>query len=271
MDDYSSDSSCSNPSPAGRDLYTPEYRVFPTRGTACQGFHRPWPLKWSSVFTHLRYPQDYWKKSCLLVSLVDESDHGQYSYGLSRRSIGICIYLVPGADSHLCPSPLPQFLPWRCCFWLWNDWVLMDFLSSLAGRWWRHFCMPFSALSSGKCWSWGKLYTSCVDRESITTTVCQLTDRFCQWMAKTYKQADHKTKETTVTKHNLFLGCVEIPFGQVTPDKLVSFLESEKSQSPQVGMWYALIRACVSTKNSGTEWHWNSTACSLKLEYIQLY
>jgi len=49
-----------NPSPAGRDLYTPEYRVFPTRVQLGLGFHRPWlPQRLSAFTSHLRYPQDY--------------------------------------------------------------------------------------------------------------------------------------------------------------------------------------------------------------------
>jgi len=87
--------------------------------------------------------------------------------------------------------------------------------------------MPFSA--SGKCWKAGANFTLAALTEKVSRQlVAQLTDRLSMNGQRPAKQADHKPVEP-VTKHNLFLGCVKF-FGQVTPDKLVSFLNpGEKS------------------------------------------
>jgi len=77
--------------------------------------------------------------------------------------------------------------------------------------------------------SWGKLYTSCVGQRKYHDNWLHSLLIASAMNGQRYKTGRPQNPLEPVTKHT-FSGCVKFPLGQVTPDKLVSFLESgEKS------------------------------------------
>jgi len=116
------------------------------------------------------------------------------------------------------------------------------------------FCMPILGTIIWEMLELGKLYTSCVDRESITTTGLQLTDRFSMNGLK-YKTGRPQNPLVQILKHNLFLVVVNSTL-QFTPDKLVSFLESGRKM---LKLWVKYVGTLSSSR---------AQAFSTKLELI---